>query len=96
MGEMNSKTEAREYYMKLQNIKTFLEVKKRNSLLNPINKLENLMKELQGKFVLMNSKLDELEKQNQLLIDVNEEINKNIIRRIKTVAKETKEIKTSR
>ena len=54
------------------------------------------MEDLKGRFGRINNRLDEVEKQNELLREVNDEVNMKIISRIKGVAYESHEIKAER
>lgn len=96
MGGLNSEELSKELYMNMQKTKTFLSIKGRKQLLRGLDGIEQLQEDLKFRFLKMNNHLDSLEKQNKALEEVNEEVNEKILKRIKTVAFDTANIKTER
>lgn len=82
--------------MEIQRIKTFVQVKKRRELVRAMGNLTELNKAMKVRFNWLNSRVEELEKNNEMLKKVNQEINDTIINRIKSVEFESNQIKAER
>lgn len=82
--------------MILQRIQTFAKVKKRKELARSMNNLYELQKAFKAKFDNLNLKIDDLERKNEMLHKLNEEINNEILGKIKNIDIESKLIKAER
>lgn len=96
MGGPNSEEENKQLFMKNERVKTFLQIKQRNELVGALKGVENLMDDLKHRFFKMNSRLDELEKQNEMLNRVIKEIDDGMVKRVEKIEMETSGIKKER